>query len=204
MLECVVNISEGRDQRPDRRARRRRRRGPARRPQRPVPPSQRVHDDRHRGAAADHPSRGRQTSTSPATSACTHASAPSTSCPSSLSQDPSIADAVAARDASRKWAGAELGIPCFCYGPERTLPEVRRRAWTELTPGHRPAAPHPTAGAICVGRRDRARRLQRLARRRGPHAGDADRGADPRAAPACARARGGRRGAGEHEPRRAG
>ena len=43
-----------------------------------------------------------------------------------------LGDAVAARDAFTRGAGTELGVPCFRYGPERTLPEVRRRA---LIPG---------------------------------------------------------------------
>ena len=44
-------------------------------------------------------------------------------------------------------------MPCFLYGPERTLPEVRRGAFTIAGARHRPAGPHPTAGAIAVGAR---------------------------------------------------
>ena len=62
-------------------------------------------------------------------------------------------DAVAARDAFAAWAGAELGVPCFTYGPERTLPQVRRRAFLGLAPITGPPALHPTAGATCVGAR---------------------------------------------------
>ena len=36
---------------------------------------------------------------------------------------------------------------------ERTLPQVRREAWRTLVPDTGPAAPHPTAGAMCVGAR---------------------------------------------------
>lgn len=64
-----------------------------------------------------------------------------------------MADAVAARDRFATWAGAELGIPCFLYGPERTLPEVRKQAFSELFPDTGPPVPHPSAGAICVGAR---------------------------------------------------
>lgn len=64
-----------------------------------------------------------------------------------------IADAVAARDDFGAWAASVLGVPCFFYGPERSLPEVRRRAFRDLTPSVGPPAPHPTAGAICVGAR---------------------------------------------------
>ena len=65
----------------------------------------------------------------------------------------SLADALAARDAFAAWAGAELALPCFRYGPERTLPDVRRRAFIDLEPDAGPPAPHPTAGACCVGAR---------------------------------------------------
>lgn len=65
----------------------------------------------------------------------------------------SMPDAVAARDRFAAWAGAELGVPCFLYGPERTLPEVRRRAFADLAPDTGPPAAHPTAGAICAGAR---------------------------------------------------
>jgi glutamate formiminotransferase len=64
-----------------------------------------------------------------------------------------LADALAARAAFMAWAAAELGLPCFAYGPERSLPEVRRRAWSDLLPDAGPQAPHPTAGATCVGAR---------------------------------------------------
>jgi glutamate formiminotransferase len=62
-------------------------------------------------------------------------------------------DAVAARDRFAAWAASGLGVPCFLYGPERTLPDVRRQAFSGLAPDAGPAQPHPTAGAICVGAR---------------------------------------------------
>ena len=65
----------------------------------------------------------------------------------------SMADAVAARDAFSAWCAAELGVPCFRYGPERSLPDVRRGAWHGLGPDDGPAVPHPSAGATCVGAR---------------------------------------------------
>lgn len=67
--------------------------------------------------------------------------------------DAAPADAVDARDRFAAWAGADLGVPCFVYGPERSLPEVRRSAFTGLAPDTGPAHPHPTAGAIAVGAR---------------------------------------------------
>lgn len=63
-------------------------------------------------------------------------------------------DALRARDAFAQWAADELKIPCFLYGPERTLPSVRKEAWSTLEPQVGPHAPHATAGAICVGARE--------------------------------------------------
>jgi glutamate formiminotransferase len=60
-------------------------------------------------------------------------------------------DARAARDRFATWAATDLGVPCFLYGPERTLPDVRRHAWRDLAPDLGPSAPHPTAGAMAVG-----------------------------------------------------
>lgn len=63
------------------------------------------------------------------------------------------ADARAARDGFCRWAGDELALPCFRYGDERTLPDVRRGAFATLAPDCGPAEPHPTAGAAAVGHR---------------------------------------------------
>jgi glutamate formiminotransferase len=50
---------------------------------------------------------------------------------------------LAVRDRFKAWAEAELHVPCVIYGPERTLPEIRRTT-----------APLDTkAGMICVGAR---------------------------------------------------
>jgi glutamate formiminotransferase len=71
---------------------------------------------------------------------------------------PPVADgplpgALAARDRFISWAGVELALPCFRYGPERSLPEIRRGAWDDLTPDQGPRTPHPQAGAVAVGAR---------------------------------------------------
>ena len=61
--------------------------------------------------------------------------------------------ALSARDRFGRWAGESLGLPCFLYGPERTLPELRRLAWQGLQPEFGPSVPHPSAGAAAVGAR---------------------------------------------------
>ncbi len=64
-----------------------------------------------------------------------------------------LEDAISARDSFARWAAGTLGIPCFVYGPERTLPELRRQAFSTLAPVAGPSRPHPTAGATAVGAR---------------------------------------------------
>ncbi len=67
--------------------------------------------------------------------------------------DGPLPSAVEARARFATWAGRRLGLPCFVYGPERSLPDVRRRAWRTLSPDAGPDQPHPTAGAVAVGAR---------------------------------------------------
>lgn len=64
-----------------------------------------------------------------------------------------LSEALEARGSFGAWAGEHLGVPCFFYGPEQTLPEVRRRAFVDLAPDTGPSEPHPTAGATAVGAR---------------------------------------------------
>jgi glutamate formiminotransferase len=64
-----------------------------------------------------------------------------------------LADAVEARDRFLAWIAGELGVPGFAYGPERSLPDVRRHAFAGLAPAAGPPRPHPTAGAVAVGAR---------------------------------------------------
>lgn len=63
-------------------------------------------------------------------------------------------DAVVARDRVAQRVARELGVPCFLYGDDRPLPSVRRLAFSSLAPDHGPAEPHPSAGACCVGARN--------------------------------------------------
>jgi len=67
--------------------------------------------------------------------------------------DADLHEALAARDRFAAWAADELGVPCFLYGPERSLPEIRRRAFADLHPDTGPDHPHPSAGCCCVGAR---------------------------------------------------
>ena len=62
-------------------------------------------------------------------------------------------DARDARDRFAAWAGDELGVPCFRYGGERTLPQIRAGAFIDFGPDAGPDRPHSTAGAIAVGAR---------------------------------------------------
>ncbi len=55
-----------------------------------------------------------------------------------------------ARDEFAAWASVELGLPVFLYGPERSLPELRGKAWSACNRTC-PQVPHPTAGAVAVG-----------------------------------------------------
>lgn len=64
-----------------------------------------------------------------------------------------LAEALSARLRFAEWAASELGLPCFLYGPERSLPDVRRYAFDGLVPDCGPPRPHPSAGACAVGAR---------------------------------------------------
>lgn len=71
-----------------------------------------------------------------------------------IALDPStFDDALRARNEFAEYAGHELGVPCFFFGPERTLPYVRAHAFKDLDPDVGPSTPHPKAGAMCIGAR---------------------------------------------------
>jgi glutamate formiminotransferase / 5-formyltetrahydrofolate cyclo-ligase len=72
--------------------------------------------------------------------------------------DPDLGAVVPLRDEFAAWLSAQFGIPSFLYGPlaggqSRTLPQLRRHAFMEIAPDFGPALPHPTAGAAAVGAR---------------------------------------------------
>ena len=76
-----------------------------------------------------------------------------------------LEDAVALRDDFARWLGAELGVPSFLYGPlpggrTRDLPDIRRSALGKegalaegWAPDFGPAQPDPRTGATAVGAR---------------------------------------------------
>jgi glutamate formiminotransferase / 5-formyltetrahydrofolate cyclo-ligase len=73
-----------------------------------------------------------------------------------------LTEAVAQRDGFARWLGEELGVPSFLYGPlpggrARTLPDIRRRAFggspDGLTPDYGPVQADPRHGATAVGAR---------------------------------------------------
>lgn len=70
-----------------------------------------------------------------------------------LSPSTELGDAIQARDRFAQWAGSELELPCFVYGPERNLPFVRRHAFDGLDPDTGPPEPNLRAGACAVGAR---------------------------------------------------
>jgi glutamate formiminotransferase / 5-formyltetrahydrofolate cyclo-ligase len=72
-----------------------------------------------------------------------------------LDGDDAVAVAAARRTAKR--LAREFGVPTFCYDladPNgRSLPSVRRDAFVHRAPDHGPVRPHPRFGAVAVGAR---------------------------------------------------
>jgi glutamate formiminotransferase len=73
-----------------------------------------------------------------------------------LDGDSAITAVEAARDFAR-WIAAELSLPVFLYDgadpDRRTLPDARRDAFVHRAPDVGPAFPHPRLGAVAVGAR---------------------------------------------------
>ena len=55
------------------------------------------------------------------------------------------------RDDTARWLGYELGLPTYLYGPERTLPALRRDYRRARTPDYGPWPGDPRSGAVAVG-----------------------------------------------------
>jgi glutamate formiminotransferase len=70
-----------------------------------------------------------------------------------LGADMDLSAALAARDSFAEFAASELRLPCFLYGPARSLPEIRKTAFHELAPDIGPLLPDPRSGAVCIGAR---------------------------------------------------
>lgn len=68
-----------------------------------------------------------------------------------------LRDAIDAARRFADWAARELDVPVFLYDAAAddacSLPEVRAGAFARLAPDAGPATPHPTLGAIAVGAR---------------------------------------------------
>lgn len=62
-------------------------------------------------------------------------------------------DATRAREKFCIWAGTALSMPCFRYGADRSLPDVRRGAFIDFGPDCGPAVADPSVGACAVGAR---------------------------------------------------
>ena len=115
-----------------------------------------------------------------------------------------LTEAIACRDGFAHWLGGELGVPSFLYGPlpgggTRSLPDIRRQAFADrggLVPDFGPPHPDPRAGATAVGARrvlvaynvwvsslDVAKRVAPLVR--GPHVRALGLAVGPRAQVSC-------------------
>jgi glutamate formiminotransferase len=62
------------------------------------------------------------------------------------------------RDATARWIASTFDVAAFLYGPladgtTRSLPEVRRDAFSRLAPDFGPDVPSPRLGAVAVGER---------------------------------------------------
>ncbi len=61
--------------------------------------------------------------------------------------------AAALRARFADWAWSRFAVPAFFYGSERSLPDVRRGAFTDLHPDVGGPGPHRWRGAVAVGAR---------------------------------------------------
>ncbi len=152
MLECVINISEGRD--PSQVARIADAAGSA---------LLDIHSDQHHNRSVltvvgEEAARAVASSTIAELDLRTHEGVhprlgvldvvPFVALPGS-----SVDSALQARNAFAHWLADHHDVPCFLYGPERALPDVRRHAFRDLAPDAGPLLAHPTAGAAAVGQR---------------------------------------------------
>ena len=180
VLECVVNVSEGRDERRRGRHRPSRVGRPARRAQRPRPPS--LGPDLGRpGPSLEEAVRAvaRADGASASTSArhdgvhprlgaldvvpFVPARTPTGARRARRRPRPGHRGPRPVRGLGRRRAGA---CPASSTGPSGRLPEVRREAFGRLAPDTGPPRPHPQRRGVCRGGALRPGGLQRVARRR--------------------------------------
>lgn len=62
-------------------------------------------------------------------------------------------DAVKLRNQYSRHIAEAFGVPIFTYGENRTLPMIRKDAFTAISPDYGPQVPHERFGAIAVGAR---------------------------------------------------
>lgn len=65
-----------------------------------------------------------------------------------------MSHAILARDRFAREISELHSVPVFIYGETRTLPDIRRHAFSSLSPSFGPSAPHPKFGAVAVGARN--------------------------------------------------
>lgn len=70
-----------------------------------------------------------------------------------LSTGSGLGDALVERERFADWFAHEHGVPCFLYGSGISLPEIRRSAFEKLMSHVGPSEAHPTAGSCAVGAR---------------------------------------------------
>ncbi len=61
--------------------------------------------------------------------------------------------AVSMRDKLGQWLAVAFDLPVFVYGHEATLPQLRKGAFTSILPTYGSSRPNPAFGAVCVGAR---------------------------------------------------
>ncbi|WP_298209695.1 hypothetical protein [Ferrimicrobium sp.] len=61
--------------------------------------------------------------------------------------------AVRQRDEFGAWLAEQFGLPVFLYGDETSLPQIRKSAFTTLAPTYGNPRPDPIVGSTCVGAR---------------------------------------------------
>ncbi len=67
--------------------------------------------------------------------------------------DTGFSEALEARERFAREISAKFSLPVFLYGPDRTLPHIRREAFKTLEPDFGPPQPHPRYGSVAVGAR---------------------------------------------------